>query len=43
MGNALVCGVVRDVGKSMYRFIYEKEPISSRPIEMQRESEPSCN
>ena len=40
MVNALVCGVVRDVGKSMYRFIYEKEPISSRPIEMQRESEP---
>lgn len=40
MGNALVCGIVREVGKSLYRFIYEEEPLSSRPIEMERESIP---
>lgn len=40
MGNALVCGIVREVGKSLYRFIFDKEPISTRPIEMQRDSQP---
>ena len=40
MGNALVCGIVQQVGKSLYRFIYEKEPVSSRPIEMKRDKEP---
>lgn len=38
MGNALVCGIVQEIGKSLYRFIYEKEPVSSRPIDMHRES-----
>lgn len=40
MGNALVCGVVEEVGKSLYRFIYDEEPISSRPISRQREALP---
>ena len=40
MGNALVCGIVREVGKSLYRFIYDEEPLSTRPIEMQRDHQP---
>ena len=40
MGNALVCGVVQAIGKSLYRFIYEEEPVSHKPIEMQRDSQP---
>ena len=40
MGNALVCGIVQQVGKSLYRFIYEKEPVSSRAIDMKRDTEP---
>lgn len=40
MGNALVCGVVQQIGKSLYRFIYDKEPVSSRPIDMERDSQP---
>ncbi|MBO4804415.1 MAG: DNA (cytosine-5-)-methyltransferase [Paludibacteraceae bacterium] len=40
MGNALVCGIVREVGKSLYRFIFDKEPVSTHPIEMQRDKQP---
>jgi len=40
MGNALVCGVVQQVGKSLYRFIYEKEPVSTHPIDAKREAQP---
>lgn len=40
MGNALVCGIIQQVGKSLYRFIYDEEPISTRPIEMARDAEP---
>ncbi|MGM9703703.1 MAG: DNA (cytosine-5-)-methyltransferase [Prevotella sp.] len=40
MGNALVCGVVQCIGKSLYRFIYEKEPVSTRPIDMKRDAMP---
>lgn len=40
MGNALVCGVVQCIGKSLYRFIYEKEPVSTRPIDMKRDAQP---
>lgn len=40
MGNALVCGVIKRIGESIYRFMFEKEPISSRPIELKRDSEP---
>lgn len=40
MGNALVCGIVEAIGKSLYRFMYDEEPVSTRPIEMQRDSQP---
>ncbi|MCI6894980.1 MAG: DNA (cytosine-5-)-methyltransferase [Bacteroidales bacterium] len=43
MGNALVCGIVQQIGKSLYRFIYEKEPISSRPIDIQRNAQPKLD
>ena len=40
MGNALVCGIVEQIGKSLYRFIYGEAPISSKPIHMIREAQP---
>lgn len=40
MGNALVCGIVQEIGKSLFRFIYDKEPISTHPIDMKRDSQP---
>ncbi len=40
MGNALVCGVVQAIGQSLYRFIYEEEPVSSCPIDMKRDKQP---
>lgn len=40
MGNALVCGIVEQIGKSLYRFIYNEAPISSRPIYANREAKP---
>ena len=40
MGNALVCGIVEQIGKSLYQFIYDKAPTSSRPIFTQREARP---
>jgi len=40
MGNALVCGIVQQIGKSLYRFIYDKEPISTHPIDTLRDAEP---
>ena len=40
MGNALVCGIVREVGKSLYRFIYDAEPVSTHPIEECRDKQP---
>lgn len=40
MGNALVCGIVEQIGKSLYRFIYGEEPISSRPINLKRDARP---
>lgn len=43
MGNALVCGVVQQIGKSLYRFIFEKEPVSTHPIDMKRDSQPKLN
>ncbi len=43
MGNALVCGIVEEVGKSLYRFIYDEEPSSSRPIYTQRDAQPFLN
>jgi len=40
MGNALVCGIVEQIGKSLYRFIYGEEPISSNPIHLKRDARP---
>ena len=40
MGNALVCGIVEQIGKSLYRFLFNEEPISSRPIHVQRDVKP---
>lgn len=40
MGNALVCGVVKEIGKSLYRFIYDEAPTSTCPIHIQRNSKP---
>lgn len=40
MGNALVCGIVEQIGKSLYRFIYGEEPVSTRPIYTKRDARP---
>lgn len=40
MGNALVCGIVERVGKSLYRFIYDEEPTSKHPIHQKRDAQP---
>lgn len=43
MGNALVCGVVREIGKELYRFIFGEEPVSRRPIDMHRDAQPKLD
>lgn len=43
MGNALVCGIVELIGKSLYRFMYDEAPVSSRPIHTLRESRPTLD
>lgn len=40
MGNALVCGIVEQIGKSLYQFIYDEAPISSHPIFLNRDAKP---
>ena len=40
MGNALVCGIVEQIGKSLYSFIYGEAPVSSKPIHMNRDAQP---
>ena len=40
MGNALVCGIVQEIGKSLYKFIYDEAPVSSRPIFTTRDAKP---
>lgn len=40
MGNALVCGIVEQIGKSLYRFIYDKMPVSTKPIFTKRDAKP---
>ena len=40
MGNALVCGIVEIIGKSLYRAIYDEEPVSSNPIYTKRDKQP---
>lgn len=43
MGNALVCGIVEVIGKSLYRAIYNEEPVSSNPISTKRDKQPVFN
>ena len=43
MGNALVCGIVEVIGKSLYRAIYNEEPVSSNPIYIKRDKQPIFN
>lgn len=40
MGNALVCGIIQEVGRSLYRFIYDEAPVSTKPIHIQRNPRP---
>lgn len=40
MGNALVCGIVEQIGKSLYQFIYDEAPVSTRPIFTTRDERP---
>ena len=40
MGNALVCGIIEQIGKSLFQFIYDKAPVSSRPIFTNRDAKP---
>lgn len=40
MGNALVCGVIEAIGKSLYQAIFDKAPVSSRPILTARDAKP---
>ncbi len=40
MGNALVCGIVQEIGRSLYQFIYDEAPVSTRPIHKQRNVRP---
>ncbi len=41
MGNALVCGIVQEIGKSLYRFIYNQAPVSTHPIHVERNARPA--
>ena len=43
MGNALVCGIVEIIGKSLYRAIYGEEPVSTNPIYAKRDKQPVFN
>jgi DNA (cytosine-5)-methyltransferase 1 len=40
MGNALVCGIVEMIGKSLYQFIFDEAPVSSHPIFTNRDAKP---
>ena len=40
MGNALVCGIVEQIGKSLYQFIYDEAPVSTKPIFTTRDERP---
>jgi len=40
MGNALVCGIIEQIGKSLYWFIYNAAPVSTKPIYTVRNAEP---
>lgn len=41
MGNALVCGIVQEIGRYLYQFIYDEAPVSTNPIHLQRNSRPT--
>ncbi|MCD8385353.1 MAG: DNA (cytosine-5-)-methyltransferase [Bacteroidales bacterium] len=40
MGNALVCGIVEGIGRSLYAAITDEAPVSTHPIDRQRKPEP---
>jgi DNA (cytosine-5)-methyltransferase 1 len=40
MGNALVCGIVQEIGKSLYQFIYDEAAVSTKPIFTNRDARP---
>lgn len=40
MGNALVCGIVEQIGKSLHQFIYDEAPVSTKPIFTNRDAKP---
>lgn len=40
MGNALVCGIVEQIGKNLYQFIYGEAPVSSHTILTNRNVKP---
>ena len=40
MGNALVCGIVEQIGKSLYQFIFDEAPVSTKPIFTNRDAKP---
>ena len=40
MGNALVCGIVQKIGKSLYSSIFDEAPVSTKPIHIQRNPRP---
>lgn len=40
MGNALVCGVIQEIGKVLYSFIFAKAPVSHRSIDLKRSAQP---
>lgn len=40
MGNALVCGIVEQIGKSLYQFIFDEAPVSTKPIITNRDAKP---
>lgn len=40
MGNALVCGIIEQIGKSLYQFIYNEAPVSTHPIFTSRDGKP---
>lgn len=42
MGNALVCGVVREVGRQLFRFMFDEAPVSTHPIDDVRENQPKA-
>ena len=41
MCHALVCGIVQEIGKSLYRFINNQAPVSTHPIHVQRNTRPA--